>query len=222
MFFDELITEDWDTYVSEAWDYARTLEVRRLFRAIRPRTILDVGCGCGFHDRLMAQYAFVRKVDAIDYSARSIEIAEKTYPHSKVRRTAASFEEFNTVQRYDLVVGFSIFEHLLNSKEYLLFCAQHCAASGYVAISTANRLRLMNRVRLLRRKPPGLMDVMHYREYTVKEIEEMGGEFGFEPFDRFGYGFSSVKRLGGKRNILIGYYLPCLADRIVIILRKRT
>ena len=85
-FFDELITEEWDTYQSADWDRRRRLEVDSLFRLVTPRRVLDVGCGCGFHDVLMAERPGVEGVTGIDYSARSIEMAGHFYAHPKVSR----------------------------------------------------------------------------------------------------------------------------------------
>jgi 2-polyprenyl-3-methyl-5-hydroxy-6-metoxy-1,4-benzoquinol methylase len=220
VFFDELITEEWDTYVSEAWNYSRRFEVDRLFRKIQPATILDVGCGCGFHDQVMAEYDFVEKVDAIDYSEKSIRTAEMAYPHPKVRRIAATFEEFETEHKYDLVVSFQLLEHLCNPEEYLYFCAINCAP--YVAISTPNRLCLRNRIRLIAGKRPSLEDVMHYREYSVAQIQEMGRQHGLDHFYWFGYGLSAVKGLSPRANTCIGYSFPHLADRIVVVFKKKT
>ena len=151
-FFDELITEDCESYKSNEWDYSRKFEIDTLFRKIKPPasvSVLDIGCGCGFQDKLMANYSFVRKVDAIDYSRKSIEVAESVYPHPKVTRTVAAFEAFKAEHRYDLIVSFQVFEHLYNPEEYLRFCVEHCTVHGYVVISTPNRLHLYNRIRLL-------------------------------------------------------------------------
>src|SRR5687767_441287 len=82
-FFDELITEEWGTYISADWDTVRRHEVARLFAIVQPRRVLDIGCGCGFHDKVMAEYPFVERVDAFDYSAQSIVKAEEVYPHPK-------------------------------------------------------------------------------------------------------------------------------------------
>ena len=111
-FFDELVTEDWHSYISSEWDYVRRYEIGRLFRRIQPTTILDVGCGCGFHDRVMAEYPFVREVIAIDYSLKSIEAAEREYPHPRVTRWVSDFAEFPRDRAFDLVVSFQVIEHL--------------------------------------------------------------------------------------------------------------
>jgi len=218
-YFDELVTEDWESYKSAEWDYAREFEVKRLFRKIKPASILDIGCGCGFHDRLMGDYPFVRKIDAIDYSPKSIEIAESVYPHPKITRTATAFETFKTEYRYDLVVSFQVFEHLYNPKEFLRFCIEHCARSGYVAISTPNRLRLINIMLILGKKDLLIEDPQHYREYTLKEIVNMGREFELELFDSFSYGILDFKKLSVQKRMILGYYLPLIADRLVAIFK---
>src|SRR5215211_943037 len=87
-FFDQLVSESWDAYQDPLWDRTRRLEIDALFGVVAPRRILDVGCGCGFHDLLMAERPGVEHVDGIDYSPRSVEVAEREYPHPRVRRRA--------------------------------------------------------------------------------------------------------------------------------------
>src|SRR5437764_10283303 len=111
-FFDQLITDDWDAYASAEWDFVRRYEIKRLFEFIQPAMILDVGCGCGFHDREMSTYEFVRRVDAIDYSSASVAKANEHYPHEKVRRWVADIREISVPASYDLVASFQVFEHL--------------------------------------------------------------------------------------------------------------
>ncbi|MDD2891296.1 MAG: methyltransferase domain-containing protein [bacterium] len=219
-FFDELITKDWHTYKSNDWDYSREFEVNRLFKKIMPASILDIGCGCGFRDKIMATYPFVEKVDAIDYSEKSIITANSAYSHPKVTRTMAMFETFESKNKYELIVSFQLFEHLDNPEEYLRFCMKHCSPLGHIVISTVNRLRLNNRIRLLKKAKLEIEDPMHYKEYTFKEIREMGNNFGLKTVDFFGYGIFTFKRLSIKRKMLAGYLFPFIADRIVIIFKK--
>ena len=56
-FFDELIVEDWETYDNPVWDASRRLEWDRNLSSLSPRTVLDVGCGCGYHDVLISEPA---------------------------------------------------------------------------------------------------------------------------------------------------------------------
>jgi SAM-dependent methyltransferase len=224
-FFDELITEDWETYKSDDWNYTRSFEVKQLFKRIKPSFILDVGCGVGFRDKLMAEYEFVQKVDAIDYSEQSILKANATYPHPKVRRTVADFVTFYPDRQYDLVVSFQVFEHISNPDEYMNFCVKSSTPQGFVAIVTPNRLRLENRLRRLEGQSPVLIDVMHYREYSLKELKAIGKKFGLKTYASFGFGFPNyglpgLKKLSIRQLTKLGCYMPLLANGIGIIWRN--
>ena len=127
-------------------DELRRYEIACLLGKVQPATILDIGCGCGFHDREMATYPFVRSVDAFDYSAKSIEKAEAVYGHSKVQRWVGDLVTDVPERRYDLVVSFQIFEHLSKPETYFRFCRAACAPGGAIAIFTPNRKRLSNRI----------------------------------------------------------------------------
>lgn len=222
-FFDALITEDWGTYASASWDETRRYEVGQLFRLIRPKTILDVGCGCGFHDPEMAGYPFVEEIHAFDYSAQSVEKANEVYSHSKVKRWVADMACDPLTRQYDLVVSFQVFEHLSEPNAYFRFCREASAAGGHVAIFTPNRLRLQNRLRRMRGLPFDLLDPQHYKEYTVTEIAELGKVFGFELFSSFGYGvsgWSGLDRLSNRARLRLGSMVESIASGLCIVLRN--
>lgn len=227
-FFDELITEDWDTYDIPAWDYTRTFEIQKLFERVKPARILDVGCGVGFHDAVMAGYPFVERVDAFDYSEQSILRANLEYPHPKINRTTSDFATYKTEYDYDLVVSFQVIEHLSEPKEYFRFCADACKPQGVVAICTPNRLRWDNRILAIKGQPLGLIDVMHFHEYTAREIFEMGRQFDLKPAAWFGHSLyissswgsvQSAKWSYHKRTKL-GYLFPYFAQVICVLMRK--
>jgi 2-polyprenyl-3-methyl-5-hydroxy-6-metoxy-1,4-benzoquinol methylase len=227
-FFDELITEDWETYRSEDWDYTRTFEIQQLFKRVKPARILDVGCGVGFHDAIMAEYPFVERVDAFDYSEQSVLRANKEYSHAKINRFVADFKSFKAERPYDMVASFQVFEHLTEPEEYLSFSAESCRQGGVVAICTPNRLRWDNRVRASRNQPLILIDVMHDREYTAREIFEMGGKFGLKPAGWFGHslyissswGSAQSAKWSYQTRTKLGYYLPQFAHIICVLMRK--
>ena len=227
-FFDELITEDWDTYHSEAWDYTRTFEVQKLFQRVTPARILDIGCGVGFHDVVMAGYPFVERVDAFDYSEQSILRANFEYPHPKIHRTASDFATYKSEYNYDLVVSFQVFEHLSEPEEYLKFCADVCDPQGVIAICTPNRLRWDNRLLASKGQPLGLIDVMHFREYVASEIFEMGKAYGLKPAGWFGHspyisnswGSAKSEKWTYQTHTKLGYYLPFLANAICVLMKR--
>jgi len=227
-FFDELITEDWDAYKSVEWDYTRTFEVQKLFKRVKPSRILDVGCGVGFHDTVMAEYLFVEQVDAFDYSEQSVLRANSEYPHRKINRIVADFSSFKVEQLYNLVVSFQVFEHLTEPKKYLAYSAEACRSGGTVAICTPNRLRWDNCRLVSKKKSPIMLDVMHFREYTAGEIFAMGREFGLKPAGWFGHTLYISSSWGSswsagwsyQQRTKIGYFFPQFAHIICVLMRK--
>ncbi|QWG25107.1 class I SAM-dependent methyltransferase [Bradyrhizobium sediminis] len=222
-FFDELITEDWDSYKSELWDQTRRFEIAELFKLIQPRTIIDIGCGVGFHDQEMAKYPFVTLVDAIDPSVASIEKAEQHFPHPKVTRWVGGFDELSSNKKYDLAISFQVFEHLNEPERYLLKMTEIVSPEGYVAIVMPNRTRLSNALRRLRGLEPELLDVMHFREYSVSQTYDIGKKCGLTPFASFGYGLHGHKhidRLSWSTRLKLGRLLPSLAHGICVILKN--
>lgn len=223
VFFDRLITEDWDSYDSRDWDTTRRFEVEKLFSMVQPSVVLDVGCGVGFHDAVMANYDFVERVDAIDYSEQSVIKAEEVFPHLKVKRSVQDFFSLDQSELYDLVVSFQVFEHSSSPQEFMDRCFDACNRGGYCAVFTPNRIRLSNRLRTLRRQKPVLCDPQHFKEYTRKELELFGSAAGFRPAGWFGYGVSGLKSLGKMSHLSrveMGNKLPWIADGICVVLRK--
>lgn len=221
-FFDELITEEWASYTSDAWDYARRFEVACLFRRLQPARILDIGCGCGFHDVELAQPDFVQRVDAIDYSARSIEKANEAYPHPRVFRRVADLATDAVEPVYDLVVSFQVFEHLDDPDVYLRYCLKARKPGGAIAIVTPNRRRLDNRIREWRGEAPVLIDPQHFHEYTRDDLAAIGRRYGLTVVDSFGQGLQSLiyPRLTptpSERATRWGDRLPALANVIGVV-----
>lgn len=223
--FDALISEEWHTYQSADWDATRRYEISQLFKRIRPKTILDIGCGCGFHDNEMAQYPFVQQVHAIDYSPKSIEKANEAYPHAKVRRWVGDLLVDKPNRTYDLVVSFQVFEHLADTGGYFRYCSEALNIGGHAAILTPNVGRLSNRARALRGLPPVYCDPQHFREYHCREITEIAAGHGFVEERKYGYGVSGLRQLDrlpiGIR-LKLGSLFPSIANGVCVVLRKST
>jgi SAM-dependent methyltransferase len=225
-FFDELITEEWDTYQSADWDRRRRFEIDCLFERVQPSRILDVGCGCGFHDLVMADKSGVEQVIGIDYSQKSIETANRVYPHLRVNRFVSDINEMGRFGGFDLVVSFQVIEHLSDPTGFLKSCASHATPGGAVAMVTPNRLRLSNRIRVLGGGRPKLGDPQHFREYIAEELAALGREAGLSYAGHFGYGLTlKVPRVGlgllpAWANIRLGYLLSALSDCICVVFRS--
>jgi 2-polyprenyl-3-methyl-5-hydroxy-6-metoxy-1,4-benzoquinol methylase len=225
-FFDELITEEWSSYINASWDYARRFEIAQLLRRIKPRRILDVGCGCGFHDAEMAQFPFVEHVTGIDYSAQSIHKANEAYPHPKVSRHVADFLADPIEPVHDLVVSFQVLEHLPEPDQYFQKAIAACVPGGSIAIVTPNWARLDNRVRRRKGMPPALLDPQHFREYTVNELRDIGRTHGLKMIDRFGHTFYSgaapwMTPKNDRVRLQLGAWLLPLAHIIGVVFEVR-
>jgi 2-polyprenyl-3-methyl-5-hydroxy-6-metoxy-1,4-benzoquinol methylase len=216
-FFDRLITEDWDAYASAAWDARRKREVARLFRHVSPRRILDVGCGVGFHDREMADRAGVAEVLGIDYSARSVEAAEREYPHPRVSRRVADVFDLQDGD-FDLAVSFQVIEHVPDARAFLDACRRQVRSGGWVAVVTPNRLRGDNRLARRRGKPLTLIDPQHFVEFTPAELREAAAGLRLEPLATEGFGLSLTAPKIGRQVVprrageLLGPLLKPTAD----------
>jgi SAM-dependent methyltransferase len=181
-FFDRLVTDDWETYDNPAWDGQRRREVAAILSRVPARRVLDVGCGCGFHDVEIAEWPGVEEVVGIDYSPRSVEVAEREYPHPRVRRAVADIFELQPEDdSFDLVASFQVIEHLTDPFRFLESCLRHLRPGGALAIVTPNRLRLDNRLRSAFGKELRLVDPQHFQEYTPRELRDLAAPLPLEP-----------------------------------------
>jgi len=221
-FFDALISEEWTTYDLPDWDESRKFEIKKLFDRVQPKTVLDIGCGCGFHDQEMATYPFLDSIVGIDYSSKSIEAANKYYPHPKVKRFVADLRSYDE-GKYDLVVSWQVFEHLSDPSAYLANAVRLLNPDGYLAISTPNKYRVRNILRMLSGKSPELCDPQHFTEYSVSEIRRITSSYPLTFSGRFGYrlsGLPGVERLKNQRRLELGQYFRWVADVFCILFRK--
>jgi len=223
--WDEKIVADLHTIFDSTWDTVRQFEVDRLFNLMSPERILDVGCGCGYHDLLMAQKDGVKSVEGIDYSPSSIEKANVTYLHPNVSRYTEDVMQKEPAD-FDLAISFQVIEHLKDPVAFLSACAQQVKPGGWIAVLTPNRKRLHNRLRALFGLPPALEDSWHYREYTIGELAEMDSTIGLKHEASFGYMMTlSVPKLGWplihwRVGLKLGYLFPSIANRFCIIMKR--
>lgn len=221
-FFDELITEDWHTYSSADWDKTRQFEINQLFAHIQPQTVLDIGCGCGFHDAEMARYPFVKSVHGIDPSAASVARAEESYPHAKVTRTVGGFESLSPDQSYDLAMSIDVFEHTDQPDDYFNHVKRVVRPNGHIAILTPNRHRWSNLTRMISGKKPLLISTMHWREYTLRELISLGERHGLKHVLSFGHGIYGPMTgwMSHERRLKAGATFPSISHVIGVVFQS--
>jgi SAM-dependent methyltransferase len=175
----------------------------------------------------MAEKAGVESVVGIDYSEKSIETANRVYPHHKVRRQVADIRDMLLSSgQYDLVVSFQVIEHLTDGGSFLADCCRLAKSGGFIAVVTPNRLRLPNRLRMLMGRQPKLGDPQHYQEYTSRELIELGANQELGYFGNFSYGLSAripvakINPLPVSAGLRIGHLVSSLADCICVIFKK--
>ena len=146
-FFDELITEEWQTYFFGGMGCNSTLRNREDFRTFaKPARILDVGCGVGFHDAEIARYDFVEAGRCLRLLGKErSESRRNVWPPQGQTVRCPYLSTLAPTNRYDMVISFQVFEHLDQPLEYFELCRRSCKAGGVVAIVTPNRTRLSNR-----------------------------------------------------------------------------
>jgi 2-polyprenyl-3-methyl-5-hydroxy-6-metoxy-1,4-benzoquinol methylase len=192
-FFDELITRDWNEYCNPEWDATRRREVEELFNITGNgvRTVLDIGCGCGFHDVTIAERDHITSVVGLDYSTESIKKADQHYPHKKVQRSAIDIFDSSAMAPYngqfDLVASFQVIEHLENPEAFFRLNQRCVKPGGFVCVVTPNWNRLENRLRSLLRLKLSFCDPLHFQEYTMGQLVNMARDFDLDFRGSFGH-----------------------------------
>jgi 2-polyprenyl-3-methyl-5-hydroxy-6-metoxy-1,4-benzoquinol methylase len=104
------------------------------------KTVLDIGCGIGWTSYEIAKNFPEAKVDALDLSKSSIEIAKKLFNLSNLRYyyldvTSKGFQNLN--RKYDIIVLVDVFEHILDSERetFLQSLANYLTEEGEVILT---------------------------------------------------------------------------------------
>ena len=217
-FFDELVTIDINSYFNnKAWDDIRNYEIDCIFKYIKPQRVIDVGCGIGFHDFLMANKIDVQEVVGIDYSAKSVEMANHYYPHKKIRRQVADIYEMEP-KDFDMAVSFQVIEHLSEPAKFLKACVKLVKPGGWVVVITPNRGRLENRIRKIFSLSELKCDPQHFAEYRMEELAPIAKDAGLRLKFNFGYGLSlrvpktHIMCVPKRLSLISGRLFPSIAD----------
>jgi len=198
--------------------------VASLLRYTGGGRVLDIGCGSGFHDFLMAQSDHVTHVTGIDYSSASVARANEVFPHEKVTRYVADCRELSTGS-YDIVVSYCVITHLTDWQSFMDTCRDLVRPGGYVGVYTPNARRIENRLRAAIGKPPALIDPQHYGEASPEEVKNLGASAGLEFVASFGYGLNlpspGLDWVPRRWSLNLGRFFPSLSTRMGLVFKRR-
>jgi 2-polyprenyl-3-methyl-5-hydroxy-6-metoxy-1,4-benzoquinol methylase len=221
-FHDAVVTEDLASFDWERRRIRENFDVDQIMRhGRRPERILNIGCGTGSQDVIIADRDHVSVVHAVDPSPKSVEAAERHFPHPKVKRWVAGFKDLPPTRNYDLVMSVDVFEHLDEPDAYFETVSRTARAGGHIVIITPNRLRWSNVVRKALGKPAVLLSQMHYREYSKQDLVAIGAAHNLTLIDSFGSGIHGplLPSLPLASNLRFGARLPIIAHIIGVVFR---
>lgn len=194
--YSRLVETERHTFFNSAWwDAVRratalwmTRQMQRLLPAeSAPWDVLDVGCGIGFTAFEMARlgHGRVRRITGLDASENALalagELRETLAPRDASRLLFVRENFFDHARGpYHVVYMNEVFEHLPCAEDVFAKAAELLHPGGLFLISTPNRERLANRLRTAARRAPVLLDPLHIKEYTVREMRSPPGAWSVE------------------------------------------
>jgi SAM-dependent methyltransferase len=127
------------------------------------KTVLDVGCGCGYGTHLLATGG-ARAVLGIDSSEEAIAYSAEHYRHPALVFSVMDAERPGLDRAFDLITCFEMIEHVPHPSAVLEGMARALAPGGLVMVSTPNRL-------VYRAGGEDGSNPYHYREYSREEFD---------------------------------------------------
>jgi len=149
------------------------------------QSLLELGIGHGYTTNRFSRY-FKRHV-VIDGSTLVIEQFRQRYPKCPVSIVQGYFEQFETDERFDVVVMGFVLEHVENSREILEKYKKFLAPGGRCFVAVPNGESLHRRIG----HAAGLLDDMmslgqgdlalgHARTYSVQRLNQELEAAGFQ------------------------------------------
>lgn len=125
-FYAQLSRHDW-YYEAEKWEFHRAME---LIKAVRPATLLELGCGAG---------EFLRKAaTAVNYSL-GVDINPDALEVARKKGLNVRQEDIEKLQeKFDMIVMFEVLEHLQSPSQILQALADALNPGGVLVVSVPN------------------------------------------------------------------------------------
>lgn len=153
--------------------FALTLEmIRKASRRLSPPLrILDVGCGGGHISGAIGEAFPSARISAMDCSISAIECAKELYP-SVDFAVADAYRLPYAASYFDCVVSNNMWEHVPDPMRVLQGIAKVLREGGALVLSTPNRYRLLNLLRIIRGRAVATMSPDHVTEYSIGQVVE--------------------------------------------------
>jgi SAM-dependent methyltransferase len=150
-------------------------------------SVIDFGCGDGENLRALAEQVGAKRATGIDLNV------PESLSDAPVVLVRGNLLEYVPDHQYQLVVSNQVFEHIYEPwlPKYFKVLKASCAPDGIVLLSTPNRWRPKNILRVLTLRRPYMMSsnpgvppeqhLGHHRECSYRELETMLQQYFQEP-----------------------------------------
>jgi len=164
--------------------------IRQVKKLPKAKTFLDIGCGAGDLDCLLAR-DFGMKGVGLDYSETAIKTANALKKHYGINK-GLDFKLIDgkipkNTKKADVVICLEVLEHVKDDKKLLKELVG--LSNKYIIISVPAKKDLFTHSDVL---------AGHFRRYEKKELKEMLGHNNLQilSFISYGYPFTNIIRLG--------------------------
>ncbi len=147
-------------------------DVSRIAASVKPKTILDIGCGEGFTTRAIADRIPDASITAIDIDERAVEYAKSNSTRENIKYGISDI--FRIRGKYDLVVCNEVLEHLADYEkaiDSLFMAAGHCVLAS---VPNEPLFRFANLLRLSHVKNLGNPEG-HVNHWTSNDLKKIFG-----------------------------------------------
>jgi len=118
----------------------------------KPLKILDLGCGTGMHDKMLAQRGY--QVTGVDLSEEMIGLAKQNVPSGNFN--VGDISNFQLEEKYDVIICmFSVLGYLTENKQlegFFRSCKNHLNEEGLLILDVWNGLGVMRELPSSREK----------------------------------------------------------------------
>ncbi len=178
-------TKEWDAYyASHISRYQFALDI---IKDNNFTNILDIACGVGYGTNFLAAKSNA-SIIGVDISKEALNIANTKFSHPNIEFRNLDCQDLSSIEdsKFDCIISFETFEHLLNPTLFLNNLFNKLAPSGKLIISTPNKDVS---------SPEKLDWAYHEKEYKASEFTEMISAVGFRDVMIYGQSLNSFGQL---------------------------